>query len=68
MIGVVKGDTINMLRDKEQVRIRLYGFDTLERGQAFGKKAKQFTSKMVFGKKVRLIIWIRTDAAGSQLL
>ena len=54
VVGVADGDTITVLRDKEQVRIRLYGIDTPERGQAFGKKAKQFTSKMVFGKVVEV--------------
>jgi len=52
--GIAGGDTITVLRDKEQVRIRLYGIDTPERGQAFGKKAKQFTSKMVYGKVVEV--------------
>ena len=54
VVGIADGDTITVLRDKEQVRIRLYGIDTPERGQAFGKKAKQFTSKMVFGKVVEV--------------
>lgn len=54
VVGVADGDTITVLRDKEQVRIRLYGIDTPERGQAFSKKAKQFTSDMVFGKLVEV--------------
>jgi len=54
VVGVADGDTITVLRDKEQVRIRLYGIDTPEKGQAFGKKAKQFTSRMVFGKVVEV--------------
>lgn len=54
VVGVADGDTITVLRDKEQVRIRLYGIDRPERGQAFGKRAKQFTSDMVMGKTVRI--------------
>ena len=54
VVGVAYGDTITVLRDKEQVRIRLYGIDTPERGQPFAKKAKQFTSKLVFGKVVEV--------------
>jgi len=54
VIGVADGDTITVLRDKEQVRIRLYGIDCPEGGQAFGNKAKQFTSGMVFGKVVEV--------------
>jgi endonuclease YncB( thermonuclease family) len=48
------GDTIIVLRDKEQVRIRLNGIDCPEGGQAFAKKAKQFTSDIVFGKIVEV--------------
>ena len=54
VVGVADGDTITVLRNKKQVKIRLYGIDTPERGQAFGKKAKQFTSDMVFGKWICL--------------
>jgi len=63
VIGIADGDTISVLRDKEQVRIRLYGIDCPERGQAFSKKAKQFTSKMVFGKTVE-VDHIDTDRYG----
>ena len=63
VVGVADGDTITVLRDKEQVKIRLYGIDTPERKQAFGKKAKQFTSKMVFGKVVEVKV-MATDRYG----
>ena len=54
VVGIADGDTITMLRDKEQVRIRLYGIDTPERRQAFGNKARQFTAKLVHGKVVEV--------------
>jgi endonuclease YncB( thermonuclease family) len=63
VVGIADGDTITVLRDKEQVRIRLYGIDCPEGGQAFGKKAKQFTSEMVFGKVVE-VDHIDTDRYG----
>ena len=34
VVGVADGDTITVLRDKEQVKIRLYGIDCPEGGQA----------------------------------
>ena len=52
VVGVSGGDTITVLQDKTRVNIYLYGIDCPERGQAFSKWAKQFTSKMVFGKMV----------------
>lgn len=52
-VGINDGDTITVLQDgKEQLRIRLYGIDYPERGQAFAAKAKQFTSDLAFGKTV----------------
>jgi endonuclease YncB( thermonuclease family) len=63
VIGVADGDTITVLRDKEQVSIRLYGIDCPERGQAFSRKAKQFTSKVVYGKVVEVKV-MATDRYG----
>jgi endonuclease YncB( thermonuclease family) len=55
VIGVADGDTITALREgKQQVKIRLYGIDCPERGQAFSRKAKQFISELVFGKVVEV--------------
>ena len=34
VVSVADVDTITVLRDKKQVRIRLYGIDRSERGQA----------------------------------
>ena len=54
VVGVADGDTITVLWDKVQMRIRLYGIDTPEMGQAYGKRAKQFTSGIVSGENVRV--------------
>jgi len=56
VVGVADGDTITALNNGKRERIRLYGIDTPEKRQAFGKKAKQFTSSMVFGKTVEVKI------------
>lgn len=50
--AVIDGDTIEVLRDGKAVRIRLQGVDCPESKQAFGSKAKQFTSDFLFGKQV----------------
>lgn len=55
VIGISDGDTIKVLHEANQVRIRLYGIDTPEKRQAFGNKAKQFTEDCVFGKTVIVI-------------
>jgi micrococcal nuclease len=54
VVGVTDGDTITVLHEGRGEKIRLYGIDTPEKGQAFGKKAKQFTSQMVYGKTVEV--------------
>jgi endonuclease YncB( thermonuclease family) len=55
VVGVADGDTITVLQNQTQYKIRLYGIDTPEKGQDFGKRAKQFTSDLVFGKQVRVV-------------
>ena len=55
VIGISDGDTIEVLHEGKQVKIRLYGIDTPEKRQAFGNRAKQFTSVQVFGKTVTVV-------------
>lgn len=52
VVGVIDGDTIDVLHNGQAERIRLAGIDCPEKGQAFGKKAKDFTSSHAFGKQV----------------
>lgn len=54
VVAVADGDTITVLRDNEQVKIRLAGIDAPENRQAFGNVAKQRMSEVVFGKEVRV--------------
>jgi len=65
IVGITDGDTITVLNSKtlKDVKIRLYGIDCPEGGQPFSKKAKQFTSKMVFGKVVEVKV-MATDRYG----
>ena len=55
-VGVTDGDTIKVMINRRQRRVRLEGIDCPERGQPFGQKAKQLTSKMCFGREVQLHI------------
>lgn len=63
VIGVRDGDTIDVLVDRQPVRIRLAEIDTPERSQPWGSRAKQALSELVFGKEVRVVI-IDTDFYG----
>ncbi|MBN1279896.1 MAG: thermonuclease family protein [Chlorobiaceae bacterium] len=53
VIRVADGDTITILHnDNKQEKIRLYGIDAPEKSQPFGRKARKYTSSLVFGKQV----------------
>ena len=52
VVHIANGDTITVLQDSQEYKIRLYGIDTPERGQPFGKKAKRYTTDMVGKKQV----------------
>jgi endonuclease YncB( thermonuclease family) len=59
--GVVDGDTINVLIQAkqpisvhQQIRVRIAFIDAPEKGQAFGQRAKQATSELIFGKDAKI--------------
>ena len=52
VVSVIDGDTIEVLHNDKAERIRLSGIDCPEKGQAYGKRAKQAASDLVFGKEV----------------
>ena len=55
VVKVADGDTITVLHDSEQIKIRLAGIDAPEKAQPFGNVAKQYISEMLFGKQVRVV-------------
>jgi micrococcal nuclease len=54
VVGVIDGDRITVLHDGKEEVIRLWGIDCPEKGQDFGTKAKQATSRLVFGRIVEV--------------
>jgi len=55
VVGILDGDTIEVMQGGSAVRVRLDGIDCPEKKQAFGRRARQFTSRMAFGKQVQVI-------------
>lgn len=55
VVGVLDGDTIEVMVDGEAKRIRLYGIDAPEKKQAYGPQAKQDLSGIVFGRTVSFV-------------
>jgi micrococcal nuclease len=54
VVGISDGDTIKVLKDGKQVKIRLAAIDCPEKKQPYGQKAKHFTAGMVAGKVVKV--------------
>ena len=52
VVSVLDGDTIEVSRNHHNVRIRLNGIDTPEKGQAYGHQATEFVVLQSFGKEV----------------
>ena len=55
VVKVADGDTITVLRDSEQIKIRLACIDAPEKAQPYGSAARQSMSEMLFGKEVRVV-------------
>jgi endonuclease YncB( thermonuclease family) len=56
VVGVLDGDTLEVLHAGRPVRLRLFGIDCPESNQPFGQAAKKFTSQLVFGRVVRVLV------------
>lgn len=55
VVNIADGDTITVLNDvRRQIRIRLNGIDCPEGGQAYGRKATEFTKTMMAGRMVSI--------------
>ena len=56
VVKVIDGDTFDMKSGNDKIRVRLFGIDSPERGQAFNVKAKEFTAALIADREVRVII------------
>ncbi len=55
VISIADGDTFTLMTaDNKKIKVRLYGIDCPEEKQAFGTRAKQYTSELIFGKQVQV--------------
>ena len=54
VVGVTDADTITVMHGQVGEKIPLNGIDCPEKGQAYGKRAKQAASALVYGKEVTL--------------
>ena len=52
VVGISDGDTLTVLRYRQQVKVRLHGVDAPEQGQPFGAASKRRASDLAFGSTV----------------
>lgn len=50
VVSIADGDTITVLVERQQVKVRLVEIDAPEKAQAFGNRSKHSLSDMCFGK------------------
>ena len=52
VVGISDGDTVTVLLNRRQYKVRLEGIDAPERGQDFGTKSRKHLGDLVQGKQV----------------
>ena len=55
VVSVADGDTITVLVERQQVKVRLVEIDAPEKAQAFGNRSKQSLSDMCFDKEAQIL-------------
>ena len=50
VVKISDGDTITILQDKQQIKVRLYGIDAPEKKQDYGQRSKQFLASLIAGQ------------------
>ena len=55
VVVVADGDSVTVLRDREQVKVRLVDIDAPERAQPYGNRSKQALELLLKGQQVRVV-------------
>ena len=67
VVKIADGDTFTLLvNNHDQVKVRLDGIDAPEKKQAFGNKAKQYLSSMIWGTAVTVKV-LKKDRYGRSI-
>jgi endonuclease YncB( thermonuclease family) len=54
VIGISDGDTLTILEDKRQIKVRIVDIDAPEAKQSFGTRSRQHLSTLCFGKQAEV--------------
>ena len=67
VVRIADGDTVSILdKSNTQHKVRLYGIDTPERNQPYGKQAKDALARLIDKKTVGVVV-VETDSYGRQV-
>ncbi len=55
VVRIADGDTITVLVDRTQVKVRLSEIDAPERAQDYSQRSRQALADLVFGKEVKVV-------------
>lgn len=56
VVSIIDGDTVDILVNRQPLRLRLNGIDTPEKGQPFGNAAKDALAKAIGGQNVKYVV------------
>lgn len=56
VVSIIDGDTVDLLVNRQPLRLRLNGIDTPEKGQPFGNAAKDALAKAIGGQSVQYVV------------
>ena len=54
VVSIHDGDTVTILQNKRQIKVRLFGIDAPELKQPYGKKSKQSLANLIAGEVVEV--------------
>jgi endonuclease YncB( thermonuclease family) len=54
VVGIADGDTLTVLRQREQTKVRLAEIDAPEKAQPFGERSRQSLAELCFQQPVRV--------------
>ena len=55
VVRIADGDTITILVDRTQIKVRLSDIDAPERAQDYSQRSRQALADLVFGKEVKVV-------------
>ena len=54
VMRISDGDTLSVWTDRREIKVRIYGIDTPERNQPWGREATRALAQMVEGQRIRV--------------